>query len=147
MRLQEIGRVADPRSLNLEPIVVPVVAYTRDYQAREIELEFHPMAPTQAALEMIGSTDEKGDVTISVAFSYLQRCMLPESLERWQKFLADPDLEVPPQTVVGVYQGVCEVYAGRPTERQSDSPAGVTTAAPTSTDEQPAMASVSMSST
>lgn len=124
MQLQPIGRVEDPQTLDLEPIVVPVVGYDKDHAEHIEEFRFRPIQPTGASLKVLREQDEQGNVPVKTVLTFLDKCLMAEDHDRWEAFLDDPHVFVGQDTIVALYEAVMQVYAERPTVRQSASRSG-----------------------
>lgn len=132
MRLPAIGRVEDVSELNVDPIEVPLVAYTSDREEVEEVFRFRPAQPAGATLDVLMATGADGKLPTQMIFRFLDECLVEEDRVKWRVFLDRPDLIIEQSVLAQVYRGIMEVYAARPTPRWSDSGGGGSPAGPAS---------------
>ena len=132
MELEPIGRVEDPESLDLDPIIIPIVGYTIDKEEVIQPIRFRPVQPTGAGLAVLRQTLPNGNVPIAPVMKFLDECILSDDKELWEKFLNDETVFIEQDTLVEVYKAITAVYAARPTMRRSGSVGGRPSSTPTS---------------
>lgn len=132
MKLPVIGRVAVVEDLDLDPIEVPVVAYTIDRKEVEETFRFRPMQPAGATLDILKATGPNGEAPTALVMQFLDECLLEEDRDSWELFLHRPDLMIEQSVLAQIYRGISEVYANRPTPAWSESDGGGSVAGPTS---------------
>lgn len=136
--LDPIGRVEHPEELDLDPLVVPIVGYTRDKQEIVEEFRFRSVQPTGAALNILRQSrlDADGDLVTPMPqlMAFLDSCVLPEDRETWQGWLdkTNNEIYVEQDTLMAVYRALSEFYSARPTMRRSSSDGGPSSISPTS---------------
>jgi hypothetical protein len=141
VKLEPIGRVENPEDLDVEPIVIPVVAYTTERKEIVEEIASRPYLPTGAAFAMLRTTDGTSDPTL--VMKYLDKCVLPTSTAQWRAFLDRDDIFIEMSTLTDVYKALIEVYGARPTMRRASSTTGRTSTKRTSQGASRAKASAS----
>lgn len=141
MRLETVGRVANPEALDLEPIVVPVAAYTADHREVVQEFSFRAMPPAGPQLDVLRMMDAQGEVPAGAVVRFLDACLLPEDAARWKKYLDDPALYIQQSALVELYRALMELYSARPTMPQPSSQPGPGSTQPTSPAAAPSRAS------
>jgi hypothetical protein len=124
MELDPVGRVENPEELDFEPIVIPVVGYTRDHKEVVEKARFRPLPPAGQTVEVLRSMAPNGGVRASQMMSFLDACVLEDGREAWAAFLDSPDVEIEQATLAGVYSALMEAYAARPTMPPASSAAG-----------------------
>ena len=118
--LKVVGQVADPTELQLEPVVVPVAAYTIETKEEVIEkFPFKPVLPpgTAALLERMGGQT----VGVNPTLVILNDLIMPDAAERWHEFLNRGDLGIEAETLAELIKALLEYYGERPTRLSSGS--------------------------
>ena len=132
-----VGAVENPELLNIDPIEAEVTGYDCDRQPVVETFRFRGATPTGASLDVLRGMNEEGDVPVRLILGFLDACLLGPELARWEAFIHDPDVFIEQGTLIELYKALAEVYAERPTLRQSDSPAGLPNSNGTSSDAAP----------
>jgi hypothetical protein len=132
MELEAIGRVEHPEELELEPITIPIVGYTREKEEVIQPVNFRPVQPTGAALDVLRMTNVKGDVPVAPVMRFLDECVVEEDRKSWDDFLNDPTVYIEQDTLIQLYRVLTEVYSSRPTAQRSVSHNGRVTSRTTS---------------
>ncbi len=124
MELDPVGRVENPAELDLEPIVIPVVGYTREGKEVVEKAQFRPVAPAGQTVAVLRVMSPSGGVPVGQMMGFLDACVLEDSRESWKTFLDRPDVEIEQSTLVRVYGALMEAYAARPTMPPASSAGG-----------------------
>ena len=124
MRLEPIGRVANPHERKKEPLIVPIVGYDIDDNEVITEIRFLPEVPSGATIDMLRATDNDGNIKSAAAIDYVDACVSPDDIEKWDELLHGKDIIISTATLLLVYREIAEFYADRPTKRSSGSLAG-----------------------
>lgn len=122
MELPIIGQVENPEDLDLEPVVVPLAAYTLDREEVIERFPFKPTMPAGALSAFIRNAGPNGELPINVTLACLERCLIADAVERWQTFLDRDDLVIETNTLGQVFNALVEHYGARPTRPRSGSP-------------------------
>lgn len=121
MRLDPIGRAPDPDELDLDPIIVPLVAYREDKTEVVEEFPFRPVMPPGAQAALIRNAGPNGELPANIVQAVLDRCLDPDARERWHEFLDREDLIILQETLGDVLNALYEAYTRRPTRQRSGS--------------------------
>jgi hypothetical protein len=137
MKLAPVGRAPDPADLDLEPVVVPVIAYKEDHSEVVHEFPFRPVMPPGAMAAMVRNSGPNGELPANIVQAILDRCVDPDARDRWHEFLDSEELSIFQETLGDVLNALTEVYAKRPTRQRSGSLGTGSLVAPTLTVEPP----------
>jgi hypothetical protein len=121
MELEPIGRVENPDDLDFEPIVIPVVGYTRKGKEVLHKAQFRSVAPAGQTVAVLRNMAPSGGVPAAQMMTFLDACVLAEDREAWNAFLDNSEVEIEQSTLVRVYAALMETYAARPTMPPGDS--------------------------
>ena len=132
MRLEPVGRVDNPETLDKEPIVIPVIGYTATLAEVETEISFVGDQPAGASLDIIRAVDADGNVNARVCLLFVDNCVHPDSRKAWEDLLHRPDVKVSQETLIDLYIALGEAYSSRPSVQRSGSRAGRGSTKPTS---------------
>ncbi|MGP0048501.1 MAG: hypothetical protein ACLPZR_06565 [Solirubrobacteraceae bacterium] len=125
METEIVGRVADPETRKLEPITVPIAAYTIDGEEVVERFEFRPVMPAGAMLRAFQAISPNGVLSSGPIGELLERSLLNEDERaRFRAFLDRDDLQIPAELLVDIYRTVTAAWSGRPTPRRSGSAPG-----------------------
>jgi hypothetical protein len=124
MELEPIGRVDNPADLDLEPITIPVIGYTRDGKEVVEKAHFRPVAPAGQTIAVLRVMAPNGGVPVTQMMGFLDACVLEDDRDAWSAFLERPDVEIEQTTLVRVYSALMEAYAARPTMPPASSTGG-----------------------
>jgi hypothetical protein len=123
MKLDAIGRVDKPEEIDVEPITIPVIGYTRAHKEVCEEFNFRPTRPWGNLFAMFEADDERGFAGGTVR--WLHNCLLDDAeRERWKTFLLRDDVEIEQATIEGVFSSLSETYSARPILPRSASTGG-----------------------
>lgn len=115
MRLEAIGRIADPKEIDTEVLELPIIGYTeKDKKEVETVINFVANASVGAVVDMNRAIDAKGNILPLAAIEFVDKCVHEGSRAKWDELLHDPKIMVSQATMIEVYQKLCEVYANRP---------------------------------
>ena len=124
MELEPVGRVDDPETLDLEPIVIPIVGYTTARKEVIEPFRFRPVIPWEQSLDVFDAQQDDGRIKSATVRKFLHSCLIAEDREKWEEFTLREDVYVGPETWVAAFTALFEVYNARPTMPRSASTAG-----------------------
>lgn len=140
--LDVVGQQENPE---VEPVVVPVAAYTIKTGKEVIErFAFRPTMPpgVLAFIERMGGrlqldASNIGEGVVNSTLAALQDCLMGDERERWHEWIGRDDLVIEATTIVELFKALFEEYAERPTRPRSSSGGTGSRAKPTSKAAQP----------
>ena len=115
MELPAVGRVENPDELDIEPIVIPIVGYTRNRKEVVEKIRFRSHMPAGATFDVMRHMNADGGVQAREVLRYLDATVLEEDSEKLQEFIHRPDVEIRLRTMIEVHEALMEAYAARPT--------------------------------
>lgn len=124
MEIPIVGKVEAPESRELDPLIVPVAAYTATGKEVIERFAFRPTIPLGAVMRAFEQIQPNGALGNGPILKFLQKCLLPDDRERFLEFLDRDDLEIEAQLIVDIYTAVMEFWAARPTLPRSASASG-----------------------
>ena len=112
-----VGEVENPQDIDLEPIPIEVVGYTREGHKRVGEVfNFRASLPFANTLALIDQVEQGTGRMAGNTIKWLKNCLVSaEEGERFWAYLLRDDLEIAQQTLESTYEALAEVYAARPT--------------------------------
>lgn len=119
METEIVGREKQPEAL--EPITVPVAAYTLGGEEVVERFRFRPVMPAGAIIRAFRQIQPDGALATGPVLEFLEKSMMPEDRDRFQEFLDRDDLMIEAELISDIYRTVNEVWSARPTRPQSGS--------------------------
>jgi len=106
-RFRDFGAASDA---NTEPLSFSLHGET---------FECHPSVQGKVLLKIVAKTanDEQGFAVAQVLEEFFSICLLPESLERFNNLLEDPERIVSVETIGEITGWLIEEYSARPTRQ------------------------------
>lgn len=132
MEIAPIGRAPDAAQLDLEPIIVPIVAYKEDGTEVVERFPFRAVMKPGAMSYMIRNSGPNGEMSTNAIQNLLLDTIDADAKDRWTAFLDSDEYFILQETLGEVWNALVEVYAKRPTRQRSGSAGTGAPVAPTS---------------
>ncbi len=114
-----VGKLEQPASVEFDPIIVPVAAYTAGGEEVIERFQFRPVMPFGAIMRAFEQIQPDGILANGPILKFLQKSLMEGDRERFLEFLDRDDLMIDAELIVDVYRTVTEVWAARPTRPRS----------------------------
>lgn len=124
-KLDVVGRIDNIASLDMEPVILPMIGYTLDDQSEVIEeFKFRAWVPTAAEFAVVAAMGARGAVPFQLIKDWLVAAVMPDELERWEAFINRSDLIIKKDAIIDAWRALDAYYTARPTVPSSGSSAG-----------------------
>jgi len=114
-----VGRVENPETIEVDPIILPVCAYTLDREEVIERFPFRPIMPLGVAALMERVAGQH--IAVNTVLACLHDCLVADAVERWEAFLGRDDLLIDAETISKGWASLLEAYGRRPTLRSPKS--------------------------
>lgn len=118
-RLEPVGR---QETFDAEPLTVPIVGYLKDGAEVITDIEFRPVMPTGASIDVLRASNAAGDIPFPLALDFVDEAIMPGQEAAWSELLHRKDLFIEQDTIIEVYKKVMAFYAERPARQRAASP-------------------------
>ena|ERR1019366_4815721 len=122
MELAPVGEVEDVKSIDREPVTVPIVTYDKHLKKVVTKIKFVNDVAPGVARDMVRATDSRGIISAQAALDYVDACVHDDDREKWNALIRGADIT--DATVNELYTALGTHYVNRPFTKQSGSPDG-----------------------
>ncbi|HXT91160.1 MAG TPA: hypothetical protein VN714_18060 [Trebonia sp.] len=117
--LEIVGRVENPETIEVDPIILPVCAYTLEREEVIERFPFKPIMPLGIAALMERVAGQ--EIPVNTVLVCLRDCLIADAVERWETFLGREDLLIDAETISRGWAALLGAYGRRPTLRSPGS--------------------------